>query len=71
MGYVFSHLMVSCCCSTFRGHDDSIIKRLVKKHANKERYKININYNKRPKKAPWRGWNFRLHVQCWFTHANV
>ena len=31
-------------CSMFRGHHDSIIKRLhvVKKHAMKERYKISI-----------------------------
>ena len=27
-------------CSTFRGHRDSIIKRLVKSYANKEKYKI-------------------------------
>ena len=27
-------------CSTFRGHHDSIIKRLLKKHQIKERYKI-------------------------------
>ena len=27
-------------CSTFQGHHDSIIKRLVKSHANKEKYKI-------------------------------
>ena len=27
-------------CSTFRGHRDSIIRRLVKSYANKEKYKI-------------------------------
>ena len=27
-------------CSTFRGHRDSIIKRLAKSYANKEKYKI-------------------------------
>ena len=27
-------------CSTFQGHHDSIIKRLVKSHANKEKYKM-------------------------------
>ena len=31
---------------------------------------MSINYNKRPKQTPWREW-IRLHVQCWFTHANV
>ena len=45
------------CCSTFRAHHYSIIKRLVKQHANKERYRISINYNKRPKQTPWCGWN--------------
>ena len=44
-------------CSTFRGHHDSIIKRLNKKHARKERYKKSINYNKRPKQTPLHGWN--------------
>ena len=44
-------------CSTFRGHHDSIIKRLVKKHARKERYKKSINYNKRPKQTPLHRWN--------------
>ena len=44
-------------CSTFRGHHDSIIKTLNKKHARKERYKKSINYNKRPKQTPLHGWN--------------
>ena len=43
--------------STFQGHHDSIIKRLNKKHARKERYKKSINYNKRPKQTPLHGWN--------------
>ena len=37
-------------CSTFRGHRDSIIKRLVKSYANKEKYKISTQ-------TPWHGWN--------------
>ena len=32
-------------CSTFRGHHDPIIKRLVKKHARKERYNIFFSVN--------------------------
>ena len=34
-------------CSTFRGHRDSIIKRLVKSYANKEKYKISTMTPKR------------------------
>ena len=45
------------CYLTFRGHHDSVIKRLVKQHVKKERYKISINYNKRPKQSPWPEWN--------------
>ena len=53
-------------CSTFRGHHDSIIKILVKQHANKERYKIGINYNKHLGTD-----EIRLLVQRWLTPANV
>ena len=55
-------------CSLFRGHHDSIFKRLVKKHAKKERYKISkINgLNKHPGTD-----GISLHVQCWLTHANI
>ena len=34
-------------------------------------YKININYNIRPKQTPWHGYGISLHVQYWLTHANV
>ena len=51
-------------CSTFRGHRDSIIKRLVKSYANKEKYKISteITINDLNKHLGTDG--IRLHVQC-------
>ena len=53
------------------GHRDSIIKRLVKSYANKEKYKISteIKINGLNKHLGTDG--IRLHVQCWFTHSNV
>ena len=46
----------------FRGHRDSIIKRLVKSYANKEKYKISTEITiNGPKQTPWPGWNPFAH----------
>ena len=58
-------------CSTFRGHCDSIIKRLVKSYANKEKYKISTEITIKGLNKHLGRDGIRLHVQCWFTHANV
>ena len=58
-------------CSTFRGHRDSIIKRLVISYANKEKYKISTEITINGLNNHLSTDGISLHVQSWFTHANV